>query len=104
MIEANAFRTFIGIYSLFRSECLSTSIKLTFHKSLIRSVMTCTCPAWELAAGIYLLIALKTAAPLNFSKMHTSLRFAHSFQTSICTFIRLYNRIVQATSRSHTKS
>jgi hypothetical protein len=31
MIEAEAFRTFITIYIPFRSEPLSTSIKLTFH-------------------------------------------------------------------------
>jgi hypothetical protein len=40
MIEAKAFRTFIRIYSLFRSERLSTNIKLT-HKALIKSVMPC---------------------------------------------------------------
>jgi hypothetical protein len=32
MTEAKAFRTFNRIYSLFKSECLSTNIKLTFHK------------------------------------------------------------------------
>jgi hypothetical protein len=47
MIEAKAFRTFIRISSLFKSERLSTNIKLTLHKALIRSVMTYTCPAWE---------------------------------------------------------
>jgi hypothetical protein len=40
MIEAKAFRTFIRIYSLFKSERLSANIKLTLHKALIRSVMT----------------------------------------------------------------
>jgi hypothetical protein len=44
MIETKAFRTFIGIYSLFKSERLNT-IKLTLHKALIRSVMTYVCPA-----------------------------------------------------------
>jgi hypothetical protein len=52
---AKAFRTFIRIYSLFKRECLSTSIKLTLHKALIRSIMTYACPAWELVAGTYLL-------------------------------------------------
>jgi hypothetical protein len=55
MIEAKAFRTFIRIYSLFKSGCSNTNIKLTLHKSLIRSVMTYTCPAWELAADAYVL-------------------------------------------------
>jgi hypothetical protein len=53
MIDAKAFRTFIRIYSLFKSEHLSANIKLTFHKALIRSVMTYVCPAWELAADTY---------------------------------------------------
>jgi hypothetical protein len=35
MFEAKAFRTFIRIYSLFKSECLSANIKLTLHKKLI---------------------------------------------------------------------
>jgi hypothetical protein len=40
MTEAKAFRTFIRIYSLFRSERLSANINLTLHKALFRSVMT----------------------------------------------------------------
>jgi hypothetical protein len=55
MIEAKAFRTFIRIYSLFKSGRLNANIKLTLHKALIRSVMTYACPAWELAADTYLL-------------------------------------------------
>jgi hypothetical protein len=55
MAEASAFRTFIRIYSIFRSERLSANIKLTLHKALIRSVMTYACPAWELAADTYVL-------------------------------------------------
>jgi hypothetical protein len=39
-IEAKAFRTFHRLYPLFRSERLSANVKLTFHKALIRSVMT----------------------------------------------------------------
>jgi hypothetical protein len=58
MIEAKAFRTFIRIYSLFKSEGLSANNKLTLHKALIRSVMTQTCPAWEIS-GRHL--CLKTA-------------------------------------------
>jgi hypothetical protein len=55
MIEAKAFRTFIRIYSLFKSERLSANIELTLHKALIRSVMTYACPAWEFAAESHLL-------------------------------------------------
>jgi hypothetical protein len=55
MIEAKAFRTFIRIYSLFKSERFSTNINLTLHKALIRSLMTYACPAWEFAAESHLL-------------------------------------------------
>jgi hypothetical protein len=47
MIEAKAFRTFIRIYSLFRSERLSANIKLTLNKAQIRLIMTYNCPDWE---------------------------------------------------------
>jgi hypothetical protein len=40
MTEAKTFRTFIRIYSLFKSERLSANIKLILHKTLTRSVMT----------------------------------------------------------------
>jgi hypothetical protein len=43
MIEAKAFRPFIRIYSLFKSERLSANIKSSFHKALIRSLMTYVC-------------------------------------------------------------
>jgi hypothetical protein len=55
MIETKAFRTFIRIFSLFKSERLSANIKLTLHKALIRSVMTYACPAWEFEAECHLL-------------------------------------------------
>jgi hypothetical protein len=44
-IEAKAFRTFIRLNSLFKSERLSANIKLTLHEALIRSVRTNACPA-----------------------------------------------------------
>jgi hypothetical protein len=55
MIEAKAFKIFITIRSLLKSECLSINIKLTLHKTLIRSLMTYACPPWELVADTYLL-------------------------------------------------
>jgi hypothetical protein len=55
MIEAKAFRTFIRIYSLFKSERLSANIKFTPHKALIRTVMTYACPTWDFAADTYLM-------------------------------------------------
>jgi hypothetical protein len=53
--EAKAFRTFIRIYSLFRSERVSVNSKLTLHKAVISSVIIYACPAWELAADTNLL-------------------------------------------------
>jgi hypothetical protein len=50
MIETKAFRTFIRIYSLLKSEYLSANIKLTLHKAPSRTVITYVCPAWKLAA------------------------------------------------------
>jgi hypothetical protein len=55
MIETEAFRTFVRIYSLLKSERLRANIKLTLHKALISSVIMYACPAWELAADTYLL-------------------------------------------------
>jgi hypothetical protein len=96
MIEARAFRTFIRIYSLFRSEHLNANIKLSPRKALIRSVMTYACPACESAADTYLLKfqrmqnkVLRTTG--NFSR-YTGPRCAHRFRPSVS--IRLYNKIV----------
>jgi hypothetical protein len=55
MIETEAFRIFIRIYSLFKIKRLSANIKLTLHKAIIRSVLTYACPAWEFAADSHLL-------------------------------------------------
>jgi hypothetical protein len=54
MIAAKAFRIFIKVYSIFRSERLSANIKLPLHKAL-RSVMTYACPAWEFPADTHLI-------------------------------------------------
>jgi hypothetical protein len=55
MTEGKAFRAFIIIYSLFKSEHLSANIQLTLHKALIRSVITYACPTWEFAADTHFL-------------------------------------------------
>jgi hypothetical protein len=54
MIEAKAFITCSRIYSPYKSELLSTNIKLTTHKDLIRSVMTHDCPTWKFFANTHL--------------------------------------------------
>jgi hypothetical protein len=55
MIEAKVLRTFITIYSLFRSEFLYVTIKQTLHKALIRAVMTYSCPTWKFVVDTYFL-------------------------------------------------
>jgi hypothetical protein len=84
MIEAKAFRTFIRIYSLFKSERLKGNIKLTLHKALIRSVMTYACPAWEFAAE---------CRPLKLQRLQNKvLRTIGNFpkRTSVRDMLRLF--------------
>jgi hypothetical protein len=53
--ETKAYKIFIKLYSLFKSERSSTNIKSKLHKHLIRSAMTHACPAWEFAAEAHIL-------------------------------------------------
>jgi hypothetical protein len=55
MIEGEAFRIFIRVYYLFKSESLSSNIKVTLHKALLRSVMAYAFPAWEFSADTHLI-------------------------------------------------
>jgi hypothetical protein len=86
MIEAKAFKTFIRLYSLFKSERLSANIKLTIHKALIRSVMTYACPAWEFAAESLL---LKLLACAWFSATLALFRGAH--RSAICMWLSKFH-------------
>jgi hypothetical protein len=52
---ARALRTYMRIYSVFRSGRLSTNVKLTLYKAVIRSVRTYACATWEYAADAHLL-------------------------------------------------
>jgi hypothetical protein len=54
-VAAMALETFIGVSNLLKSERLSVTTELTFYKALIRSIMTCACPAWEFAGNSHLL-------------------------------------------------
>jgi hypothetical protein len=97
MIEAKAFRTLLE-----STPYSSSNVKLTLHKALIRSVMPYACPAWELAAHIYLLKLQRQRNKVfrttgNFPRC-TPVRDLHTAQPSVC--IRLYNKIMQATSRN----
>jgi hypothetical protein len=55
MVTTKAYRTFMRLYSLFKSNRLNTNSKLTLRKALIRSIMTYACPAWESAADTHLM-------------------------------------------------
>jgi hypothetical protein len=81
MVEAQAFRTFIVIYSLFKSVRLSAVIKLNLHKTLMRSVMTYACPACGLAAGTYLLKLQNSQKRISASL--ETLQVCHGFQFSV---------------------
>jgi hypothetical protein len=62
MIEAKAFRTFVTVYSLFKSERLSANIQLTLLKALVRCVMTYASLSWKFAADVHL---MKLRRPQN---------------------------------------
>jgi hypothetical protein len=106
IIETKAFRTFIRIYSLFKSERLSANIEPTLHKALVRSVMTYACPAWELAADTYLLklqlLQNKILRIIGSFPKCTPVRDLHTAFN--LPYVHDYIKIVQATSISHTKS
>jgi hypothetical protein len=56
---AKALCTYIRTYSLFKSRHLSTNIKLTLYKALIRSVMTYACPTLEYVVDAHILKLLR---------------------------------------------
>jgi hypothetical protein len=69
--------------------------------------MTYACPAWEIEADNHLVKPQRLQNRVlrnhwEFSKAHNGSRLAHGFQTYVN--ILLCNKIMQATSRSHTKS
>jgi hypothetical protein len=103
MTEAKAFRTFIRIYSIFKSEHLSTNIILTLHKALIRSIMTHACPAWELVADTHLL----KSHSLQNKVLYNTGNFpwctpVHNLHVAFSLpYIYNYNKTVQVTSRSN---
>jgi hypothetical protein len=103
MTEAKPFRTFIRIYSLLKIEHFRANIELTISKALIRSVMTYACTAWELAADTCLLKLQRLQNEVihtigNFPRC-TPFRDVH-MASNLPYTIRLYKKIVQATSKS----
>jgi hypothetical protein len=55
IMEDKTFRAFIEVQSLSESERLNAHIKLTFHKSLIRHILSYACPDWGFSADTHLL-------------------------------------------------
>jgi hypothetical protein len=83
-----AYRTFIKLYSVFKSECLSTCFKLTLSKAVIKSVMTCAFPTWEFTAGTHLM----KLQQLQNKVLCTIDKFTRNAQFEICImfFLILY--------------
>jgi hypothetical protein len=93
IIEAKAFRTFIKVYPLFKSERLSGNIEVTLQKALIRTIMTYACPTWEFAAENHLLKLRRLQSKVfriidNFPR-RTPLRYLHmAFRLSyVCDYV-----------------
>jgi hypothetical protein len=96
-VAAKAYRTFIRLYFLFKSDRLSTGSKLTFHEALIRSIMTYACPAWEFAAYIHTYL-------MKFQRLQNKvIRNTGKFLRNSIR-IQLYNQIMQATSPNNSTS
>jgi hypothetical protein len=114
MIEATALRAFIRIYSLFRNERLSASIKVTLQKVLIRSVMTYACSAWELGADTHLLKlqhlqnkVLRTIRKFPWCKsardLHTAFRLPYVY-SHITKLFRQQAEVIQNHENEHVRS
>jgi hypothetical protein len=93
-VTTKAYKTFMRLYSLFKSDRLSTKSKLTLHKALIRSIMTYACPAWEFTVVTHLIKLqrlqnkfLRTTGkfPRNtpIRDMHISFQIAYDFITKL---------------------
>jgi hypothetical protein len=76
MIEAKALRTFVRVYSLFKSERLSVERKLTLHKAIIKTAMTYVYPARKFSADTHLLKMQR----LQNKVLHTIAKFPRGTQ------------------------
>jgi hypothetical protein len=99
LIAVKAFRKFIRIYSLLKSERLSANKELTFDKALIRPITSYDCPAREFAADSHL---LKELSLQNiFLRTISNLPRRTGVENSVR--LRLYNKTMQEAVISHTK-
>jgi hypothetical protein len=88
---------YVRTYSIFRSGRLSTNVKLTLYKALIRSVMTYACPTWAYAADARLLelqrLQNRVLCPLGnlyrrtpFRELHVAFKIPYAYDciTKLC--------------------
>jgi hypothetical protein len=79
--ETKAFRTFVRVLSLFKSERLNAKIELALHKALIRYIMIYACPAWEFAADTQFFklqrLQNKVLRTIDHFPRGTSVRYLH---------------------------
>jgi hypothetical protein len=99
VIDGMAFRIFISIYSLFKSNCSNANSKLTLHKALITSAMIYAWPVRELVADTF----LKIAPPAKQGSLH-HWKISEVPMALNLPYIYDYITAVQATCRSHSKS
>jgi hypothetical protein len=92
IIETNSFRTFIRIYSPFRSERLSAVIKLIPHKAFIRYIITYACPDTLLMKpqhlrnkGLCTIGKFPRPTPVRDLHMAYQLPYAYDYITKLCS-------------------
>jgi hypothetical protein len=88
MIETKAFRTSIRIYSLLKNKRLSVNIKLTLHKALIRTIMTCLphrgiCGACKTEFSA-LLAVFQGAHRFTICTWLSNFHYMHDYITKLC--------------------
>jgi hypothetical protein len=103
-VATKAYRTFIRLYSLLKSDRLSTKSKLTLHKALIMSLMTYACPAWKYAADTHLMKfqRLQNKVFRTIGKLPRNIPIRDMNIPSNSLRIRLHNQTVQTTSPSNS--
>jgi hypothetical protein len=114
LIEAKAFGIFIKINSLFRSDCLSTNIKLTLHKALYEiSNDLCLCHLEVSVRHLLLkLLHLKIkvlctigniprCTPVCYLHMASNLLYIYHYITKMC---RQQAEVIQSHENEHVRS
>jgi hypothetical protein len=108
MTVVKALPTYLRTYFLFKSVRLSTNIKFTLYKALIRSVMIYVCLAWSMrrmrgwACHFKLLLVLASAVILRLESRRThdhillsQIRDSHNLEGQVPVFISSRNNMAQ---------